>query len=145
MKFECQESCGGKCCSLDWKGRNSFVFLTKGDQHRLVMYLRASLYKFASYGEFVSTRFAAKPTRQHYLTPHKGRCPFLKDGKCGVYEARPTQCRTFPYWAENAEQGEWTAGVKDSCPGIGKGNERESHSLWVEQRKADEELRGNAI
>jgi Fe-S-cluster containining protein len=25
-------------------------------------------------------------------------CPFLKDNKCSVHEARPFQCRCFPFW-----------------------------------------------
>ena len=29
-----------------------------------------------------------------------GECSFLKDNKCSVYKARPTQCRTWPFWPE---------------------------------------------
>jgi len=27
-----------------------------------------------------------------------GACIFLKNGRCSVYDARPTQCRTYPFW-----------------------------------------------
>jgi len=48
-------------------------------------------------------------------------CPFLKDKKCTVYEARPHQCRTWPFWPANLEQETWEKEVKPFCPGIGKG------------------------
>jgi Fe-S-cluster containining protein len=48
-------------------------------------------------------------------------CIFLKDGKCSIYEVRPTQCRTWPFWASNiAEPDDWAlAGMR--CVGINRG------------------------
>jgi uncharacterized protein len=47
-------------------------------------------------------------------------CVFWDDG-CTVYPARPTQCRTFPFWPENiATPGAWEA-VVHQCPGAGTG------------------------
>lgn len=43
------------------------------------------------------------------------------DGGCTVYAARPTQCRTFPFWPENLETpGAWES-VVSHCPGAGEG------------------------
>ncbi len=40
---------------------------------------------------------------------------------CTVYEARPTQCRTWPFWPENvATPADWE-GVRRVCPGSGQG------------------------
>jgi Fe-S-cluster containining protein len=51
-------------------------------------------------------------------------CIFWDDG-CTVYEARPTQCRTFPFWPENLEtEGAWEA-VSRQCPGVGQGKHYE--------------------
>ena len=36
-------------------------------------------------------------------------CVFLEDNKCSVYEVRPTQCRTFPWWPELVEDEECTS------------------------------------
>jgi Fe-S-cluster containining protein len=45
-------------------------------------------------------------------------CIFWKNG-CSVYEARPLQCRTFPFWPSILRSaGSWEA---VSCPGRGKG------------------------
>ena len=47
-------------------------------------------------------------------------CRFLAGTRCGVYEARPTQCRTWPFWPENMAARSWTA-IAAYCPGVGKG------------------------
>jgi Fe-S-cluster containining protein len=45
-------------------------------------------------------------------------CIFLKDKKCLVYSARPTQCRTFPWWVQNLNSKEaWEEAAK-YCEGI---------------------------
>ena len=52
----------------------------------------------------------------------EGRCTFLSpDGRCGIYEVRPVQCRTFPFWPEFMDGGEWTDEVRELCEGIGQG------------------------
>ncbi len=48
-------------------------------------------------------------------------CIFLSEAGCSVYDARPEQCRTYPFWASVLEDQEsWDAEAR-SCPGIGKG------------------------
>lgn len=51
-----------------------------------------------------------------------GDCVFWERGQgCTVYEARPDQCRTFPFWPELLEgQEEWDEAA-ESCPGMGTG------------------------
>jgi uncharacterized protein len=40
---------------------------------------------------------------------------------CSLYDVRPLQCRTWPFWAENLEhRNAWDAAGK-SCPGINTG------------------------
>jgi Fe-S-cluster containining protein len=44
-------------------------------------------------------------------------CVFWKDG-CTVYDARPLQCKTFPFWQSNLDSAaSWKSAAKD-CPGI---------------------------
>ncbi len=46
-------------------------------------------------------------------------CIYLDSGKkCTVYESRPAQCKSFPFWAENVHSDKsWRLTVK-SCPGL---------------------------
>lgn len=49
-------------------------------------------------------------------------CVFLDGTRCSVYEARPEQCRTWPFWPENmVDQRTWNEEVVSFCPGVGKG------------------------
>jgi Fe-S-cluster containining protein len=42
-------------------------------------------------------------------------------GTCGVYPARPTQCRTFPFWPDLVRGGRWTRRAHSLCEGVGSG------------------------
>jgi Fe-S-cluster containining protein len=51
-----------------------------------------------------------------------GDCIFWdREAGCTVYEARPVQCRTWPFWPENiATRKAWERTTK-ICPGSGRG------------------------
>lgn len=143
MKFACQSSCGGRCCSQSWRDDSPHVFLTRGDQYRLSSFLDRPLEVFAERAAFETTRFSKEPTVQWILKLDQGRCKFLNEGKCGVYSARPTQCRTYPYWPEHMKGQEFSKEVKESCPGVGHGTDVWAKGLLAAQREADRELSGN--
>jgi uncharacterized protein len=61
---------------------------------------------------------------------------------CGLYEARPMQCRTWPFWPENLESPEAWQAVKarTPCPGMDSGPLHDFVSITIERdrdRKAD--------
>ena len=41
--------------------------------------------------------------------------------KCKVYQARPRQCRTWPFWDSNLKTPEHWQRTCEVCPGSGKG------------------------
>ncbi len=57
----------------------------------------------------------------HLIDGKDGHCQFLKNKQCNVYEGRPTQCRTWPFWPEVMDAKTWTKEVASFCPGVGKG------------------------
>jgi Fe-S-cluster containining protein len=66
-------------------------------------------------------------------------CIFLdtRGGKrtCSIYEARPTQCRTWPFWTENlTSHGAWDdAGV--TCPGINNGTHYDFVEIEIQRSR----------
>jgi len=50
-----------------------------------------------------------------------GACIFLKDNLCIIYDKRPLQCRTFPFWTENLKSPYRWKQLRHICPGLDKG------------------------
>jgi len=51
-----------------------------------------------------------------------GDCVFYdKSAGCTVYEARPRQCRTWPFWETNLTTPAAWERTKTTCPGAGRG------------------------
>ncbi len=112
LKFECQGS--GKCCTSH--GEFGFVFLTKNDRKLMAKHLGLTTRQFIS-------KYCEKTSGQWHLIERKDNpdCLFLKSKRCGVYEARPVQCRTWPFWPEVMNPKSWKKEVASFCPGVGKG------------------------
>jgi len=52
--------------------------------------------------------------------PLDSQCHFLNSEGCRIHPAKPTQCRTYPFWPELVNGPAWKEEGK-RCPGIGKG------------------------
>lgn len=77
--------------------------------------------------ETFTRRHVRRVGRRHSLLERaNGDCEFLvhtADGKrvCGIYQVRPLQCRTWPFWDSNLErEQDWTRAGR-TCPGIDHG------------------------
>ncbi len=135
IRFECQQS--GKCCVSH--GEYGYVYLTREDRQNIARLLGISTGSF--------TRKYCQTTEGIYHLKDNGEaCVFLKDRKCTVYEARPMQCRTWPFWPETMSAKSWTKDVVSFCPGIGKGPKwsaekiaaaLKNQSEWEEKLSAD--------
>ncbi len=56
------------------------------------------------------------------IEKRNGDCIFWSDEQgCTVYEARPTQCRTFPFWPEVIATPEAWDEYATDCPGMTRG------------------------
>ena len=120
LRFECQGS--GKCCTS--RGSYGYVYLNTEDQKRFAKYFKMKLPDFLKKycGKSNGHVFLLDP-REMGLTGHpEGDCIFLENGnRCGVYEARPEHCRTWPFWPENMNPRTLNTVIATFCPGVGKG------------------------
>ena len=112
MRFQCQKS--SNCCVS--RGSYGFVYLSKKD------ILRLSKYTDLSIKDFIKLYCEKTDGFVHFKENRKnGRCQFLEKKRCSIYAARPTQCRTWPFWNENMNAKTWNNNISKNCPGIGKG------------------------
>ena len=112
LKFECQGS--GKCCTSH--GEFGFVFLTQEDRKRFAKHLGVTVTAFQKqYCDQTNGIWHLKED------PKRPDCMFLKEKRCSVYEARPNQCRTWPFWPDVMNAKAWKSEVESFCPGVGKG------------------------
>jgi Fe-S-cluster containining protein len=111
------------------------VYLTLEDRRRLAAALDLPTRQF-------TRRYCRKTNGLFHLEAGPGDCVFLQGRRCAVYEGRPTQCRTWPFWPENMRKDKW-ARTAAFCPGIGKGAVVPAdtiRSILREQRRSTEEL-----
>lgn len=139
LKFECQGS--GKCCTSH--GEYGFVFLTLKDRQRMARYLKISTLQFTK-------TYCQKTKGYFHLREETGKpdCMFLKNKACSIYTARPTQCRTWPFWPEVLNAKTWAKEVASFCPGVNKGKlftAEEINKIQEEQYQSEMDLHREAI
>ena len=111
LRFSC--TCSGNCCRSH--GELAFVYVSDEEQTVLAHRLGVSREDFVE-------RWCERDRGWTVLRLDRPACPFLgQDRRCTVYEARPTQCRTWPFWRENLRRATWEGPVAERCPGIGTG------------------------
>lgn len=118
LSFSCTRC--GACCT----GAPGYVWVTAEEIERLAE-LRGE-----SPDEF-SRRFVRRVgSRYSLIEKPGGDCVFWEaNAGCTVYEARPIQCRTWPFWEENVETPEDWERTKSVCPGSGKGRHHAAEEI----------------
>ena len=110
FRFECQPGCTN-CCTQPGE-----VYLSDDDIKRAAKYLSADEEEFReAYCELDD----AGDLR--FTTPPDKACHFLLEGGCSIHEAKPIQCRTFPFWPEHVGHKRAWKRLSGHCPGIGVG------------------------
>jgi Fe-S-cluster containining protein len=111
LRFECTRC--GACCT----GAPGYVWVNEEEIAELAGHLGQSVAAFArKHLRRVGDRVSLTERRN-------GDCVFWdRDRGCTVYEARPIQCRTWPFWVENLEDEAAWEQTRQQCPGSGRGN-----------------------
>lgn len=93
--FDCNAcaACGGKCCT----GESGYIFCSIGEMQKISEFLGLSFNEFTQkYVKKVGYKFSL--IEKKYLDGYA--CIFFdsETKKCNIYDVRPKQCKTFPFW-----------------------------------------------
>jgi len=106
-------TCEGNCCI----GESGYIWITMQEIDTLSKHLNITTKEcFEKYLIKYGYKFSIKEKK---ISDNNYACVFfdLDKKQCSIYEARPTQCRTFPFWEhfkENIDE------VVQECPAIVK-------------------------
>jgi len=104
-------TCEGNCCI----GESGYIWITKQEIEKLADHLKISIEELGyKYLLKVGYKYSIK---EKEIAKNNFACIFfdLEKKCCSVYEARPSQCRTFPFWEyfkNNIKE------LKEECPAI---------------------------
>lgn len=126
LRFECTQC--GDCCT----GAPGYVWVTHEEIDQLA----------ALVGEPDRTSFEAKYVRRigirkSLVEYSNGDCVFFDNQarKCTVYEARPMQCRTWPFWDSNLRTPQEWERTCEVCPGSGRGKLYQLETIEAQRLK----------
>jgi Fe-S-cluster containining protein len=110
LQFECTRC--GKCCS----GFPGFVWVNDAEMEAIAEFLGEPLEEVIG---LYTRLFDDRRTLRDKLS---NDCIFYEKEKgCTIYEVRPRQCRTWPFWESNVRTPKAWERAQTLCPGAGKG------------------------
>jgi uncharacterized protein len=111
LKFACA-GCGD-CCT----GAPGYVWVNKAEIEALAAAMRLDAVEF-------ERRYVRKVgIRKSLIEWSNGDCIFFhgESRTCEVYDVRPRQCRTWPFWPSNLATPETWDDTANRCPGCNRG------------------------
>ena len=103
----------GICCG-DTSRKLRHVLLLESEANELAS--RTGL----EVSEFSYNVHAKVPYEYEMKKSQEGKCVFLRNSMCAVYEFRPLICRFYPFELKS-ENGKTIFSFTDECPGLGEG------------------------
>lgn len=112
LQFECTQC--GRCCT----GEPGYVWLTDANIEQIAERLDYSVFQFTT--KFVHT---VPGLGKSLVECGNGDCVLLNDKTrgCRVYEDRPIQCKTWPFWDRNIDSPESWKKTAKFCKGCNRG------------------------
>lgn len=130
LRFTCTQC--GNCCT----GEPGFIWISIEEVQRLAKFLRIDPQEVVDrYCRKIDGKLSLRERRNSH---GQHDCIFLKEVKgshqspngqqmshtrrvCTIYPARPLQCRTWPFWAENLQDESRWQRAAQRCPGMNSG------------------------
>ncbi|MEI7658827.1 MAG: YkgJ family cysteine cluster protein [Phycisphaerae bacterium] len=134
LSFGCTQC--GDCCT----GAGGYVLFTPDEAAALARRLGVGVEEFI--GRYTHDTAAGRSLRE-VRSEFGLDCVFLDREKipgravCGVYEDRPMQCRTWPFWKSNLETPSAWARASRSCPGMNKGRRYDVQQIRILRDKVE--------
>lgn len=131
LRFTCTRC--SRCC----RHEPGFVFLSYEDLDRLILHFRMPVSSFLD--RFCRTVDLGLVKRLSLQEKDNYDCILWGEGGCIAYEARPLQCRSYPFWAPHLESIDTWRALTADCPGIDRGelHSRETIEQWLFQRRKE--------
>ena len=112
LRFECSQC--GDCCT----GAEGYVWVNQAE-------IDAMSARMQMTPEVFEKHFVRRVGVRRSLTERPGGDCVLLDAEtrgCTVYEDRPRQCRTWPFWNSNLKSEAAWDEAAESCPGCNQGD-----------------------
>ena len=124
LRFECTQC--GDCCT----GAPGFVWVNQAEIQALAETTGQEV------ADFERTYVRKVGIRKSLRELPNGDCVFFDNGsrKCTVYDARPRQCRTWPFWDSNLRSPEDWEHTCQVCPGSGRGTLYQIDQIEVQRK-----------
>ncbi len=103
-------TCEGRCCT----GESGYIYVTKAEIEKIAELLELSVKEFV-------LKYLFKKMYKYSIKENKVgdsyECVFYdrESNGCKIYDARPSQCKTFPFWDYYKTR---VDELKLECPGI---------------------------
>ncbi len=127
LRFRCA-GCG-QCCT----GAPGYVWVNKAEIAALADAIRVDV------PQFEARYVRAVGIRKSLVEFPNGDCVFFDNRarRCTVYEVRPRQCRTWPFWTSNLRTPEAWEEIADRCPGANHGPTVSLPTIQACEREVD--------
>jgi Fe-S-cluster containining protein len=105
------DNCEGNCCI----GKSGYIWISKKEIKNLAKYKSSTIDKIIENDlNKINYKYSIKEIK---IDENNFACKFfdLNKKKCSIYEVRPEQCRTFPFWDYFKKRKDE---VKEECPAI---------------------------
>ena len=131
FQFKCT-ACG-HCC----KGPGD-VYFTEEDLQAIKKHLKLGAFGFAR----LKRKLIQERIPGYYVHRSGEACILLQNNRCSVYEVRPLQCKTYPFWPSNFQSRANFRSLVKECPGTmaGKGRPMDASAVTKKVKATEREF-----